>query len=88
MRVSQELSSWGNKLDLAAVAYHPSPFWLGEVLALNFIVVDTVVISTQRCEIRWIRLTTMLMCTDVVDLAAVGWYFAVRPRADEVLGHS
>ena len=60
MRVAQEFSAWGDKLDLSAVAYHPtSALFMAHVSCA--VVVDTVVIRTQRGEIRWIRLTTVLV---------------------------
>ena len=62
MRIPQEFSAWGNKLDLSAVPDHLAALWFREVLALNFtIVVHTIVISTQRGQIRRIRLPTILM---------------------------
>lgn len=50
MCVAQQVSTWGNKLDLAAVAHHPtSALFMAHVSCA--IVVDTVVVSTQRGQI-------------------------------------
>ena len=89
MRVAHESSAWGNKLDLAAVSYHPSSTFLAAPCP-GAVVVDAVVIGTQRGQIRWVGLTTILVRVDMVDLAAVGWHLAVWPRTDEVfcLGQS
>jgi len=86
MRVAQQFSTWGNKLDLSAVAHHPPSTFLAAPCP-SAVVVDTVVISTQRGQIRRIRLTTILMRINVVDLAAICWHFAVRPRAHQVFCH-
>ena len=32
-------------------------------------------------------MSAVFVGVDVVDLASIGWYVAVRPRADEVLDH-
>lgn len=86
MCVAQQVSTWGNKLDLAAVANHSaSALFMAHVSCA--IVVDTVVVSTQRGQVRRISLPTILMRVDVVDLASVCRYFAVRPRADEIFCH-
>ena len=86
MRVTHELSPWGNKLDLSAVANHPPSTFLAAPCP-GAVVVDTVVISTQRGEIRRIRLATILVRIQVMHLASIGWYFAARPRAHKILRH-
>ena len=83
MRVAQQFSSRSSKLDLAAVAYHsPSTFLAAP--CPGAVVVDAVVIGTQRGEVRWIGLPAILVRINVVYLASVCWDLAVWPRADEV----
>ena len=86
MRVAQDFSSRSSKLDLSAVSHHPPSTFLAAPCP-GAVVVDTVVIDTQRGEIRWARLPAILVRINVVYLASVCWDLAVWPRADEVFCH-
>ena len=52
------------------------------------VIIDAVVVLTQHRQIRRLGMPTVFVGVDVVDLAPVGRDVAVRPGADEILGHS
>ena len=96
MRVSEEFSSWGVEADFAAVASHSAAIGLASfrlswsvfvALTVRVIVIDAVVVLTQHGQIRGFCMSAVFVGVDVVDLASIGWYVAVRPGAHEVLGH-
>ena len=92
MRILHEPAAWGVQADFAAVSAHPAALgftrtWSFPFLARAVIVIDTVVVLTQHRQIRRLRMPAVFVGVDVVDLASIGWYVAVRPRTDEVLGH-
>ena len=96
MRVSEEFSSWGVEADFAAVASHSAAIGLASfrlswsafvALTVRVIVIDAVVVLTQHGQIRRFGMPAVFMSVDVVDLASIGWYVAVRPGAHEVLCH-
>ena len=96
MRVSEEFSSWGVEADFAAVASHSAAIGLASfrlswfvfvALTVWGIVIDAVVVLAQHREIRGFRMPAVLVGVDMVNLASIGWYVAVWPGADEVLGH-
>src|SRR5699024_6876350 len=97
MRVAHKLSAWGVPADVTAVASHPAaarlPFsslifsflWPG--ISRVTVVIDTVVVLTQHGQVRGFRVSTMFVGVDVVDLASIGRYGAVRPRTHQVFRH-
>ena len=87
VRVAHKLSAWGVQADFAAVASHPPAARSFSLLAQTIVIIHTVVILTQHRQIRGFCLPAILVCVDVVDLASIGWYVAVWPRAHEILGH-
>ena len=92
MRVSEEFSSWGVEADFAAVASHPaatrfSSSWFLSARRSWAIVIDTVVVLTQHGQVRRFGVSTVFVGVDVVDLASIGRYGAVRPRAHQVFRH-
>ena len=92
VRVAHELSAWGVQADFAAVASDSAALgftrtWSFPFLAWTIVVIDTVVVLTQHGQIRRFCMPAVFVCVDVVDLASIGWYVAVWPRTDEVLGH-
>ena len=92
VRIAHKLSAWGLQADFAAVSAHPAALgftrtWSFPFLARAVIVVDAVVVLTQHRQIRWLGMTTILVCVDVVDLASIGRHAAVRPRTHQVFRH-
>ena len=87
VRVAHKLSAWGVQADFAAVSAHPAAAWSFSFLARAVIVIDAVVILAQHRQIRGFCMPAILVGVDVVDLASIGWYVAVRPGADEILCH-
>ena len=96
MRVSEEFSSWGVEADFAAVASHSAAIGLASfrlswfvfvALTVRGIVIDAVVVLAQHRQVRGFGVPAVFVCVDVVDLASIGWYVAVRPGAHEILGH-
>ena len=96
MRVSEEFSSWGVEADFAAVASHSAAIGLASfrlswsafvALTVRVIVIDAVVVLPQHGQIRGFCMPAVFVGVDVVDLASIGWYVAVRPWAHEVLCH-
>ena len=94
--VGYKLSAWGLQADFAAVASHSAAIGLASfrlswsafvALTVRVIVIDAVVVLTQHRQIRGFCLPAILVGVDVVNLASIGWYVAVRPGAHEVLGH-
>ena len=67
------------KFDLPVVSPHASALPLPGV-----IIISSVVIFAQHGQVRRVRLAAILMGVYVVDLAPIGRYAAVRPRADQV----
>ena len=90
--VAYKLSAWGLEADFAAVASHPAALgftrtWSFSFLARAVIVIDTVVVLAQHGQVRGFGVSTMFVCVDMVDLAPIRGYVAVRPWAHEILGH-
>ncbi len=85
--VAHKFAAWGVQADFAAVSAHPAATRSFSFLARAVIVIDTVVVLTQHREIRGFGVSAVCVCVDVVDLASIGWYVAVRPGAHEILGH-
>ena len=94
--VAHKLSAWGLQADFAAVTSHSAAIGLASfrlswsvfvALTVRVIVIDAVVVLTQHRQIRGFCLPAVVVGVDVVDLASIGWYVAVRPGAHEVLGH-
>ena len=92
MRVAHKFSAWGVQADFAAVSAHPAALgftrtWSFPFLARTIVIIHTVVVLTQHRQIRWLGMPTMFVGVDVVDLASIGRYGAVRPRAHQVFRH-
>ena len=92
VRIAHKLSAWGLQADFAAVASHPAVLGFTRTRSFPFlprtiVVVDAVVVLTQHGQIRGFGVPAVFVCVDVVDLASIGWYVAVRPRTDEILCH-
>ena len=96
VRVAHKLSAWGLQADFAAVTSHPAAIGLASfrlswsafvALTVRLIVIDAVVVLTQHRQIRWLGMPTVFMRVDVVDLASIGRYGAVRPRTHQVFRH-
>ena len=94
--VAHKLSAWGVQADFAAVASHSAAIGLASfrlswfvfvALTVWGIVIDAVVVLAQHREIRGFGVSAVFVGVDVVDLASIGWYVAVWPRAHEILGH-
>ena len=90
--VAYKLSAWGVQADFAAVSAHPaatrfSSSWFLSARRSWAVVVDAIVVLTQHRQIRWLGLPTVFVCVDVVDLASIGRYGAVRPRTHQVFRH-
>ena len=94
--VAYKLSAWGVQADFAAVASHSAAIRLSSfrlswsvfvALTVWGIVIDAVVVLTQHGQIRRLRMPAVFVSVDVVHLASIGWYVAVRPRTNEILGH-
>ena len=90
--VAYKLPTWGVQADFAAVASHPAALGFTRTRSLPFlprtiVVVNAVVVLAQHGQIRGFRVSTMFVCVDVVDLASIGRYGAVRPRAHQVFRH-
>ena len=78
--------------DFAAVSSHPAALgftrtWSFSFLARAVIVIDTVVVLAQHRQVRGFGVSAVFVSVDVVHLASIGWYVAVWPGADEILGH-
>ena len=91
MRILHEPAAWGVQADFAAVASHPAairslPLFLSARRSWA-VVVDAVVVLTQHRQIRWLGMPTVLVRVDVVNLAPIGRYGAVRPRTHQVFRH-
>ena len=92
VRVAHKFSAWGVQADFAAVSAHPAALgftrtWSFPFLARAVIVINAVVVLTQHRQIRGFCLPAILVGVDVVDLASIGRYGAVRPRAHQVFRH-
>ena len=96
VRVAHKLSAWGVEADFAAVASHSAAIGLASfrlswsvfvALTVRVIVIDAVVVLAQHRQVRRCRVPAVVVGIYVVDLAPIGRHIAVRPRADEVLGH-
>ena len=92
MRVLHEPAAWGVQADFAAVSSHPAALgftrtWSFPFLAWTIVIIHTVVVLTQHREIRGFRVSAVFVSVDVVNLASIGRNIAVRPGADEILGH-
>ncbi len=85
--VAHKFSAWGVEADFAAVASHSAATWSFSLLARAVIIIDAVVVLAQHRQVRGLCMTAILMRINVVNLAPIGRHIAVRPRADEVLGH-
>ena len=85
--VAHKLSTWGLQADFAAMSSHPAATRSFSFLARTIVIIHTVVVLTQHRQIRGFGVSTVFVCVDVVDLASIGWYVAVRPGAHEILGH-
>ena len=94
MRILHEPAAWGVQADFAAVSAHPAALGFTRTWSFPFlaraviVIIHTVVVLAQHGQIRRLRMATVFMRVDMVDLASIGWYVAVRPRTDEVLCHS
>ena len=87
VRVAYKFSAWGVQADFAAVASHSAAARSFPFLPRTIVVVDAVVVLTQHRQVRRFRVPAVVVGIYVVDLAPIGRHIAVRPRADEVLGH-
>ena len=87
MRVAHQFAAWGVQADFAAVAAHPAATWSFSFLVRPVIIIDAVVVLAQHRQVRRFRVPAVVVGINVVDLAPIGRHVAVRPRADEVLGH-
>ena len=87
VRVAHQFAAWGVQADFAAVAAHPAATWAFSLLARAVIIIDAVVVLAQHRQVRGFGVPAVFVCVDVVDLASIGWYVAVRPGAHEILGH-
>ena len=93
MRILHEPAAWGVQADFAAVSAHPAALGFTRTWSFPFlaraviVIIHTVVVLAQHGQIRRLRMATVLMRVDMVDLASVCRYFAVRPRAHKILRH-
>ena len=87
MRILHEPAARGVKANFAAVTSHPAAAWSFSFLARAVIIIHAVVILAQHGQIRWLRVSTILVRINVVDLAPISGHVAVWPRAHEILGH-
>ena len=93
MRILHEPAAWGVQADFAAVSAHPAALGFTRTWSFPFlaraviVIIHTVVVLAQHGQIRRLRMATVFMRVDMVDLASIGWYVAVRPRTDEILRH-
>src|SRR5699024_5987670 len=97
MRILHKLSAWGVQADFAAVSSHPAAARLAfSSLVFSFrwpgiaqvtVVIDAVVVLSQHRQVRWLGVSTVFVGVDVVDLASIGRYGAVRPRTHQVFRH-
>ena len=92
MRILHEPAAWGVQADFAAVSAHPaatrfSSSWFLSARRSWAVVVDAIVVLTQHGQVRGLGVSTMFVCVDVVDLASIGRYGAVRPRTHQVFRH-
>ena len=90
--VGYKLSAWGLQADVAAVSSHPaatrfSSSWFLSARRSWAVIIHTVVVLAQHGQIRRLRMATVFMRVDMVDLASIGRYGAVRPRAHQVFRH-
>ena len=90
--VAHKLSAWSLQADFAAVASHSAALWFTRTRSLPFlprtiVVVDAVEVLAQHGQIRGFCMSAVFVGVDVVDLASIGWYVAVRPGAHEILRH-
>ena len=89
MRVAHKLPAWGVQADFAAVSAHPAALGFTRTLSFPFlartiVIIHTVVVFAQHGQVRGFGVSAVFVGVDVVDLASIGWYVAVRPRADEI----
>ena len=92
MRVAHKLPAWGVQADFAAVASHPAALefartWSFPLLARTTVIVDAIMVFAQHRQVRGFGVSAVFVCVDVVDLASIGRYGAVRPRAHQVFRH-
>lgn len=90
--VAHKLPTWGVQADFAAVSTHPAALgftrtWSFPFLARTIVIIHTVVVLAQHGQIRWLGVSTMFVCVDVVNLASIGRHIAVRPRSHQVFRH-
>ena len=79
--VAYKLSAWGVEADFAAVSPHSAAAWSLPFLPRTIVIIHAVVVLAQHGKIRGFGVSTMFVGVDVVDLASIGWYVAVWPRA-------
>ena len=89
VRIAHKLSAWGVQSDFAAVSSHPAALgftrtWSFPFLARTIVIIHTVVVLTQHRQIRRLSMTTILAGIEVVNLASIRGYVAVRPRTHQV----
>ena len=92
MRVAHKLPAWGVQADFAAVASHPAALEFARtlsfpLLARTIVIIHTVVVLAQHRQVRGFGVSTVFVGVDVVDLASIGRYGAVRPRTHQVFRH-
>ena len=87
VRVAHQFAAWGVQADFAAVAAHPAATWAFSLFARAVIIIDAVVVLAQHRQVRRFGVPAVVVGIYVVDLAPIGRHIAVRPGADEVLGH-
>src|SRR5699024_4609355 len=90
--VAYKLPTWGVQADFAAVSAHPAALgftrtWSFPFLARTIVIIHTVVVLTQHRQIRGFGVSAVFVGVDVVNLASIGRYGAVRPRAHQVFRH-
>ena len=90
--VAYKLPTWGVQADFAAVASHPAALGFTRtlsfpLLARTIVIIHTVVVFAQHGQVRGFGVPAILVCVDVVNLASIGRYGAVRPRTHQVFRH-
>ena len=90
--VAHKFSAWGVQADFAAVSAHPaatrfSSSWFLSARRSWAVVVDAIVVFAQHGQVRGFGVSTVFVSVDVVNLASIGWYVAVWPRAHQVFRH-
>ena len=90
--VAHKFAAWGVQADFAAMSSHPAALGFTRTRSLPFlprtiVVVDAVVVFAQHGQVRGFGVSTVFVSVDVVNLASIGWYVAVWPRAHQVFRH-